>query len=45
MISNLSDKDLTETYLKAIEMGLEKDFIAILEDEIKRRGIEIEIEE
>jgi hypothetical protein len=42
MISTLGDQELIETFNKAVEMELEKEFISLLEDEIKRRGINIE---
>lgn len=42
LISRLDDKDLIETFLRAVELELEKDFISILEAEIKRRAINIE---
>lgn len=38
-LHHLSDKLLMETYQKAIRLSLDKDFITILEKEIKRRRL------
>lgn len=38
----LSDESLLETYFKAIDLGLEQDFIRLLEEEIERRKLEID---
>nr|WP_319017915.1 sporulation histidine kinase inhibitor Sda [Priestia megaterium] len=38
-MENLNDQTLLESYFKAIELKLDKDFILILEEELKRRGL------
>lgn len=43
MLSKLDGKDLVEIYTMAVNMNLEKDFISILEYEMKRRGINYKI--
>ncbi len=36
----LSDITLVETYHKAVGLGLDKEFILLLDKEIRRRGLE-----
>lgn len=43
MLSKLDGKDLVEIYIMAVNMNLEKDFISILEYEMKRRGINYKV--
>ena len=38
-MEKLSDQTLFASYFKAIELKLDKDFILILEEELKRRGL------
>lgn len=38
-MQKLSDQLLVETYLKAKELNLSKDFISLIENEIKRRSL------
>ncbi|GGE29732.1 hypothetical protein GCM10011391_05330 [Pullulanibacillus camelliae] len=37
----LSDEQLIEAYFKAHELNLSEDFIALLYDELERRGLSI----
>lgn len=39
-MEQLSDELLIESYIKAIQLALSPDFIALLEAEIKKRGLE-----
>ncbi|QGH34465.1 sporulation histidine kinase inhibitor Sda [Gracilibacillus salitolerans] len=39
----LSDEQLFDSYKKAMELNLDKEFIQLLEEEIKKRNICIEI--
>ncbi|MDC3418515.1 sporulation histidine kinase inhibitor Sda [Aquibacillus salsiterrae] len=41
MFENLSNQKLIDAYKKAIELHLEQDFIKLLEEELKERGIEV----
>ncbi|WP_377520401.1 sporulation histidine kinase inhibitor Sda [Priestia megaterium] len=38
-MDKLNDQTLLAVYSKAIELKLDKDFILILEEELKRRGL------
>ncbi|WP_412762781.1 sporulation histidine kinase inhibitor Sda [Priestia megaterium] len=38
-MEKLNDQTLLASYFKAIELKLDKDFILILEEELKRRGL------
>jgi developmental checkpoint coupling sporulation initiation to replication initiation len=38
-MKKLNDQLLIDSYLKAIELDLEKNFILVLEEELKRRGL------
>ncbi|WP_370872854.1 sporulation histidine kinase inhibitor Sda [Robertmurraya andreesenii] len=38
---SLSDTQLVDVFSRAIECGLEEEFIQILDEELKRRGLEI----
>ncbi|MCT2536544.1 sporulation histidine kinase inhibitor Sda [Aquibacillus koreensis] len=40
---SLSDKQLFDSYKKGIELNLDKEFIDLLEKELKSRGLEVEI--
>ena len=39
MVYSLSDKELFDSYEKAIELNLDKEFIQLLEQEIKDRNL------
>ncbi|WP_143262143.1 sporulation histidine kinase inhibitor Sda [Sediminibacillus massiliensis] len=41
MFENLSDEKLLDAYIKALELNLEDDFIALLENAMVYRGMEI----
>lgn len=41
MMDQLSDELLADTYYAAIEYKLEPEFIRMLADELKRRGVEL----
>jgi len=38
-MEKLNDETLLASYFKAIELKLDQDFILILEEELKRRGL------
>ncbi|MFJ7513273.1 sporulation histidine kinase inhibitor Sda [Peribacillus simplex] len=38
-MKKLNDQLLIDSYLKAIELDLNKNFILVLEEELKRRGL------
>ena len=42
-IKNLPNDQLIESYQKALELNLEADFIKLLQKEIKRRDLTIEL--
>jgi len=42
-MKELNDELLLKSYLKAFELNLDKDFIRMLEKELKRRGLPIVI--
>jgi hypothetical protein len=42
MFSSLSNKVLVDTYFNAVKLKLEEDFIKLLEEEIDRRGIQLD---
>ncbi|HZG84634.1 sporulation histidine kinase inhibitor Sda [Paenibacillus sp.] len=42
-MKELSNESLIETYLKAIDLQLESDFIKLLEQEIERRNLDINV--
>jgi hypothetical protein len=37
MLFKLNNEELYETYVRALQLGLEKDFIYMLKQEVKRR--------
>ncbi|WP_371825331.1 sporulation histidine kinase inhibitor Sda [Paenibacillus soyae] len=41
MMDQLTDELLVDTYYAAVEYKLEPDFIRMLADEMKRRGVEL----
>lgn len=41
-LESLSDELLLDSYRKAVEFGLSKDFLDLLLDEIKNRGISLQ---
>ena len=42
MFSSMGNKFLIDTYFNAVKLKLDEDFIILLEEEIGRRGLEIE---
>ncbi|WP_416045840.1 sporulation histidine kinase inhibitor Sda [Priestia megaterium] len=40
-MKKITDQLLIESYFKAIELDLDKDFILVLEEELKRRGLSL----
>ncbi|MEH7013619.1 sporulation histidine kinase inhibitor Sda [Neobacillus niacini] len=40
MFSSMSNKVLIDTYNNAVKLKLDEDFLILLEEEIKRRGIQ-----
>jgi Sporulation inhibitor A len=42
MFSSMSNKVLVETYNNAVKLKLDEDFIILLEEEISRRGIQVD---
>jgi len=42
-VKELSNESLIETYLKAIDLQLESDFIKLLEQEIERRNLDVNV--
>ncbi|MEC1524288.1 sporulation histidine kinase inhibitor Sda [Neobacillus niacini] len=42
MFSSLSNKVLVDTYFNAVKLELDEDFIKLLEEEIDRRGIQLD---
>ena len=40
-MKKITDQLLIESYFKAIELNLDKDFILVLEEELKRRGLSL----
>ncbi|MDN3233356.1 sporulation histidine kinase inhibitor Sda [Priestia megaterium] len=40
-MKKIIDQLLIESYFKAIELDLDKDFILVLEEELKRRGLSL----
>ena len=42
MFSSMGNKVLIDTYINAVKLKLDEDFIILLEEEICRRGLEIE---
>jgi len=42
MFSSMSNKVLIDTFFNAIKLKLDEDFIKLLEDEIERRGIQLD---
>ena len=42
MFSSMGNKVLIDTYFNAVKLKLDEDFIILLEEEISRRGLEIE---
>ncbi|WP_373274924.1 sporulation histidine kinase inhibitor Sda [Priestia aryabhattai] len=43
-MKKITDQLLIESYFKAIELDLDKDFILVLEEELKRRGLSLIVE-
>jgi developmental checkpoint coupling sporulation initiation to replication initiation len=41
-MKELSNENLIETYMKAVDLKLEQDFIKLLEEEIERRNLELD---
>ncbi|WP_186576348.1 sporulation histidine kinase inhibitor Sda [Aquibacillus kalidii] len=41
-MNNLSDDLLVDVFIKAVTLGYDEDFIILLEEEIKSRGISLE---
>ncbi len=41
-LESLSDELLLDSYRKAVEIGVSKDFLDLLLDEIKNRGISLQ---
>ena len=44
MLMTLSDKQLLDAYQTAIQLKLEKEFIAMLERELQRRNLDLLLE-
>ncbi|WHX98175.1 sporulation histidine kinase inhibitor Sda [Neobacillus sp. DY30] len=42
MFSSLGNKVLIDTYFNAVRLKLDEDFIQLLEEEIDRRGIQLD---
>ena len=42
MFSSMSNKVLIETFNSAVRLKLDEDFIILLEEEISRRGIQLD---
>ncbi|WP_260631700.1 sporulation histidine kinase inhibitor Sda [Neobacillus niacini] len=42
MFSSMSNKVLIDTYFNAVNLKLDEDFIKLLEEEIVRRGIQLD---
>jgi hypothetical protein len=42
MFSSMSNKVLVETYKNAVKLKLDEEFIILLEEEISRRGIQLD---
>lgn len=40
-MKTLSDESLIEVYLKAVEFNLDQEFVKLIIDEMKRRGIHV----
>ncbi|PGO54310.1 sporulation histidine kinase inhibitor Sda [Priestia megaterium] len=40
-MKKITDQLLIESYFKSIELDLDKDFILVLEEELKRRGLSL----
>jgi len=40
-MKKITDQLLIESYFKEIELDLDKDFILVLEEELKRRGLSL----
>jgi developmental checkpoint coupling sporulation initiation to replication initiation len=40
-MKKITDQLLIKSYFKAIELDLDKDFILVLEEELKRRGLSL----
>ena len=40
-MKKITEQLLIESYFKAIELDLDKDFILVLEEELKRRGLSL----
>ncbi|MDF2858057.1 MAG: Sporulation inhibitor [Neobacillus sp.] len=42
MLSRMSNKEVVDSYIRAVELKLDQDFICMLEKELSRRGINTE---
>jgi hypothetical protein len=42
MFSQLSNKELIDSYMNALKLKLDQEFISMLEEEISQRGIKLE---
>lgn len=42
MFSSMSNKVLIDSYFNAVKLKLDEDFIKLLEEEIERRGIQLD---
>jgi hypothetical protein len=42
MFSSMSNKVLIDTYFNAVKLKLDEEFIKLLEEEIARRGIQLD---
>lgn len=42
MFSSMGNKVLIDTYFSAVKLNLDEDFIKLLEEEIDRRGIQLD---
>jgi hypothetical protein len=42
MFSRMSTKEIVDSYVRAVELKLDEDFICMLEEELSRRGIDLE---
>ncbi|WP_342431556.1 sporulation histidine kinase inhibitor Sda [Neobacillus sp. FSL H8-0543] len=38
----MSNKEVEDSYVRAVDLKLDKDFICMLEEELSRRGIDLE---
>jgi len=45
VLRRLSDQQLIDAYLESIALELEEEFLLLLTEELKRRGISLEIDQ